>query len=86
MKKLIFILPLAFGLLIQTVSAQETASKGSGIPTVNIKGLNGAVVSTDKITNDGKPIILSFWATWCKPCIQEMPSIERAQNILRDKR
>ena len=30
----------------------------------------------------GKTIFLNFWATWCKPCIQEMPSIERAQDAL----
>lgn len=30
----------------------------------------------------GKTIFLNFWATWCKPCIVEMPFIERAQNIL----
>ena len=30
----------------------------------------------------GKKIFLNFWATWCKPCILEMPSIERAQQIL----
>src|SRR5687768_12588433 len=30
-----------------------------------------------------KTIFLNFWATWCKPCIQEMPSIENAQDILK---
>ena len=34
---------------------------------------------------EGKIIFLNFWATWCKPCKEEMPSIERAQNILRDE-
>lgn len=31
---------------------------------------------------EGKTIFLNFWATWCKPCIVEMPFIENAQNIL----
>ena len=30
----------------------------------------------------GKTIFVNFWATWCKPCIAEMPSIEKAQDIL----
>ena len=33
----------------------------------------------------GKTIFINFWATWCKPCLEEMPSIERAQEILKDK-
>ncbi len=32
--------------------------------------------------HQGKTIFLNVWATWCKPCIQEMPSIEDAQRIL----
>lgn len=32
----------------------------------------------------GKTVFLNFWATWCKPCIAEMPSIERAQDILKN--
>ena len=32
----------------------------------------------------GKKIFLNFWATWCKPCILEMPSIERAEKLLSD--
>ena len=33
----------------------------------------------------GKTIFINFWATWCKPCIEEMPSIKKAQNILRNE-
>jgi cytochrome c-type biogenesis protein len=33
----------------------------------------------------GKPIILNFWATWCTPCIKEMPSLEKLKNIFGDK-
>lgn len=48
---------------------------GRSIPNVNIKTLEGAVFNTSEINNDGKPIILSFWALWCKPCINEMNAI-----------
>lgn len=30
----------------------------------------------------GKRVVLNYWATWCRPCIAEMPSIRRAQDIL----
>ena len=33
----------------------------------------------------GKTVFINFWATWCKPCLQEMPSIERAQEILKNE-
>ena len=29
-------------------------------------------------------IVISYWATWCAPCIKEMPSIKRAEEILED--
>jgi peroxiredoxin len=46
--------------------------QSGSIPTVEIKTMDGKIISTDSITNEGKPIIISFWATYCKPCIKEL--------------
>tara|TARA_B110000003_G_scaffold209487_1_gene208389 strand:- start:2114 stop:2599 length:486 start_codon:yes stop_codon:yes gene_type:complete len=33
----------------------------------------------------GKKILINYWATWCGPCIQEMPSLLRAQELLKSE-
>ena len=33
----------------------------------------------------GKRVLLNFWATWCTPCLKEMPSMLKAQEILKDE-
>ena len=56
--------------------------KQPGINEVHLKDLNEQPINLEKYM--GKTIFINFWATWCKPCIEEMPSIEKAQNILRN--
>ena len=43
---------------------------------VTIKTLDGQSVQSSVIQNDGKPMIISFWATWCKPCNRELNAIK----------
>jgi peroxiredoxin len=45
------------------------------LPAVPLKDLNGMPVNTATLSNNGKPMIISFWATWCKPCIRELKAI-----------
>lgn len=48
---------------------------GKTIPSVDIKKLNGEIFNTSEIDNGGDPIVLTFWALWCKPCIRELNAI-----------
>ena len=48
---------------------------GRKIPAADVKTLDGKTFNTSKISNNGKPIIISFWATWCKPCKKELDEI-----------
>lgn len=52
-----------------------TVNPGKKIPAVNVKTLNGKAFNTGKLSNDGKPMIISFWATWCAPCKKELNTI-----------
>ncbi len=57
--------------------------KRISVDEVRLKDLNGQAINLGKYK--GKTIFLNFWATWCKPCKDEMPSIERAQKMLLDE-
>jgi cytochrome c biogenesis protein CcmG/thiol:disulfide interchange protein DsbE len=48
---------------------------GDRIPSVTLKKLDGSKINSADFTNNGKPIIISFWATWCKPCKKELDAI-----------
>jgi peroxiredoxin len=82
MKKIVLLLAIAT--LPVLLHAQDAKQK-SGIPTVNVKALDGSVISTSKLSNDGKPMIVSFWATWCKPCVNELTAINEVYGTWKEE-
>lgn len=50
-------------------------TNAQSIPSVDIKTTDGKTVNTSTFTNDGKPMVINFWATWCKPCVRELTNI-----------
>lgn len=67
---------LLFLLFISSCTfAQESVFAYKKLPTVKLKTVKGLPYTSDSITNNGKPIIISFWATWCKPCVRELTTI-----------
>ncbi len=70
MKKLTFFIAIV---LITLSSA--FVPDGRQLPGVGIQDIDGSPFNTSEIENDGKPIIISFWATWCSPCKRELNAI-----------
>ncbi|MGE0294259.1 MAG: TlpA disulfide reductase family protein [Hyphomonadaceae bacterium] len=54
------------------------------VPLMPLRGLDGRPLSMDKFR--GKVVLLNFWASWCAPCVEEMPSIEALAAILPSDR
>ncbi|HRC32767.1 MAG TPA: TlpA disulfide reductase family protein [Bacteroidia bacterium] len=72
MRKLLMALCVGVA-LSATMYAQDKGTQK--LASAKVKTLDGKLFSTDSLQNNGKPMIVSFWATWCKPCINELNTI-----------
>jgi thiol-disulfide isomerase/thioredoxin len=60
----------------ETEAVSDTIQLGD----IQLETLEGQKI--ELVHYEGKTIFINFWATWCKPCLQEMPSIEKAMSMV----
>ncbi len=56
---------------------------GQPVPEVALPDLEGKTVNLSDFR--GEVVLLNFWATWCPPCVDEMPSLQKLQKALGEK-
>jgi len=84
MKK--YLLAFAFVALALGSQAQDTSkSSKNDLPPLILKDMNGKAVDIQALAKQGRPVILSFWATWCSPCKKELENINLVIDDWRKK-
>ena len=65
------------------LSGVRRLEKSVPAPDFTFPGLDGKMVSLTDLR--GKVVLLNIWATWCAPCVEEMPSMEKLYQALKDE-
>lgn len=63
-------------------SEPSVATVGEAAPNFELQNLDGQSISLSSLK--GKPVLINFWATWCKPCVSEMPYIQEIHEERSD--
>jgi len=78
------VLAIVGGAAFGFISLQEKKGyglrPGATVPDFRLRNLAGG--TTDLASLRGRVVLLNFWATWCPPCVEEMPSLERLHRTV----
>ena len=82
--KLLLLITFLFFSSVPISAQNEEDITGRKAPNFKLVNLEGKYVELDKETGNG-PVLLSFWATWCKPCLEEMVEYNKIYKQYKDK-
>ena len=78
MKKIILLTLLV--IMSITIKAQDKT-----LPNITIKDLKGKSVNLKNYISNTKPTVISFWATWCKPCMKELSNLHEVYDEWKEE-
>ena len=82
MRRIPVLIALFLGLLAGCNRGSRPGLVGNPAPDFTVQDADRKVVLRDL---RGKTVVLNFWATWCPPCVEEMPSLVKLQSNLKDR-
>ncbi|MBN2359881.1 MAG: TlpA family protein disulfide reductase [Deltaproteobacteria bacterium] len=70
-------------LVVTIVNSRGGLPPGTAVPAIVGELLDGTAFSSAGF--GGRPAVINFWATWCPPCLAELPEFERAHRTYGDR-
>jgi len=82
--KILYVIFIAFSIYFSALAQTEDEQTNRAAPNFKLESINGKYVELNSLFCNG-PILLSFWATWCIPCQEELAEYNKFFNEYSEK-
>ncbi len=71
--------------IVESIANLGKTDIGQPYIDITLSSIEGNEVSVSELVADGKYVLIDFWATWCSPCMNELPHLKAAYEEYKDK-